>query len=118
MSFFKRLKRFFGGSGGPGGKMDGGNARPGSNGRGENPQPDMISCEEAIAVLYEYLDGELEDLTHERVKAHFDVCARCYPKLAMEKSFLAAVARAGAGEKAPEELRGKVLGIIDEMEGR
>ena len=76
--------------------------------------PEMISCEEALAVLYEYMDGELEGVTHERVKAHFDVCARCYPKLALEKSFLAVVARAGRGEKAPPELRDKVLSLIEE----
>lgn len=118
MSMFERLKRFFVGSvpGGMGEAEEG--ASPGSNGKGEDPQPEMISCEEAVAVLYEYLDGELEGLTYERVKAHFDVCVRCYPKLALEKSFLAAVAKAGGGEKAPPELKDKVLGLLKEVDGR
>ena len=56
-------------------------------------------------------------MTHERVKAHFDVCARCYPKLAMEQSFLDTVARAGGGGKAPPALRDKVSGLLKEAEG-
>ena len=57
MSILRRLKRFFWGGGGPGGESGDEDARPGFNGRGEDPVAQMISCEEAIAVLYEYLDG-------------------------------------------------------------
>ncbi len=110
MSMLAWLKRLIG--------EGGGEDPPGSKGKGEDPKAEMISCEEALSVLYEYLDGELEDITHERVKAHFDICARCYPKLAMEKSFLAAVQKAGGGEKAPPELKGKVLNLLlKEAEG-
>jgi mycothiol system anti-sigma-R factor len=94
-----------------------GSGPPGSNGKGEDAKAEMISCQEALSALYEYLDGELEGVTQERVKAHLDVCARCYPKLALEKSFLAAVKKAGGGEKAPPELKGKVLHLLKELEG-
>lgn len=109
MSVFDWFKRLLGGTPGSG--------PPGSNGKGKDPQAEMISCHEAISFLYEYLDGELEEVTHERVKAHFDVCARCYPKLALEKSFLAAVKKAGREEKAPPELKGKVLDLLKEAKG-
>lgn len=72
----------------------------------------IISCEEALSVVYEYLDGELSGLSHERVKAHFDVCARCYPTLRLEEAFRAAVRRAARGEKAPPELRQQVLDLL------
>ena len=109
MSVFDWFKRLLGSKSG---------ARPpGSRGKGEDPKAEMISCQEALSFLYEYLDGELEEVTHERIKAHFDVCARCYPRLALEKSFLAAVKRAGAREKAPPELKGKVLELLKEAEG-
>jgi mycothiol system anti-sigma-R factor len=112
MSFFDSLKRLFGGSSGKPGES-GGMVPPGP---GDDAGMKMISCEEARAVLYEYLDGELEGLSYERVKAHFDICARCYPKLSLEKSFLAAVEKAGSGEKAPPELRTKVLGLLADLE--
>lgn len=111
MSFFDSLKRLFGGSAGRDGE---GSSMPPSD-SGGGAAMEMISCEEALAVLYEYLDGELEGVSHERVKAHFDICARCYPRLSLEKSFLAAVEKAGTGEKAPPELRTKVLGLLEDL---
>jgi mycothiol system anti-sigma-R factor len=114
MSFFGRLKRFFGARGTSERGVGDRGAPPGGNGKRKGAGLEMISCEEALAVLYEYLDGELEGVTEERVRAHFEVCARCYPKLAMEKSFLAAVTKAGTGEKAPQELKGKILDLIKE----
>jgi anti-sigma factor (TIGR02949 family) len=112
MSLIDSLKRLFRNSSGKPGE---GGGMP-LEGSGDGAAVEMISCEEARAVLYEYLDGELEGLSYERVKAHFDVCARCYPKLSLEKSFLAAVERAGSGEKAPPELKTKVMGLLKDLE--
>lgn len=75
-------------------------------------QPEMISCEEALAALYEYLDGELTGIRHDRVKAHLDICARCFPKLRVEESFRATVRRATRGEKPSPALRDNLLGAL------
>jgi mycothiol system anti-sigma-R factor len=93
MSFTDRLRGFFGHA-------------PG-NGHA-TAIPEMISCEEALAALYEYLDGELVGASHDRVKAHFDVCARCYPKLRVEESFRLAVRKATRGVQTPAALRDKL----------
>lgn len=77
---------------------------------------EMIPCREALARLYEYLDGELEPESREEVEAHFAVCARCYPQLATERSFRTAVQRAMDGGRAPEALRHRVLTLLDEAE--
>jgi mycothiol system anti-sigma-R factor len=93
MSFFERLKGIFG---------------RGANGAGAPVRPEMISCREALSVVYEFLDGELEDAAHERVKAHFDVCGRCYPHLKLEESFRAALRNAAVGASAPPELKARI----------
>ena len=47
----------------------------GANGHGGGGDgPAIPSCEEALERLYEFLDGELDDLTSEQVEAHFEVC--------------------------------------------
>ena len=90
----------------------------GSNGSsGDDPGrsaggDEMISCEDALSRVYEYLDGELEGFTHAQVKAHFDVCRRCYPHLASEQSFKAALSRAVRGQRAPDELKDRVLQLL------
>jgi mycothiol system anti-sigma-R factor len=93
MSFLERLKGILG---------------RGANGAEAHVRPEMISCREALSVVYEFLDGELEDESHARVKAHFDVCRSCYPHLKLEESFRAALRKAAVGEGAPQELKARI----------
>jgi mycothiol system anti-sigma-R factor len=103
MSFFDRLRRIFGGA----------------PGNGEAPAPmEMISCHDALSLVYEFLDGELEEVSHERVKAHFDVCQRCYPHLKLEGAFRAALQKATGSETAPPELRARIGELLSEAGGR
>jgi anti-sigma factor (TIGR02949 family) len=73
---------------------------------------DGITCREAIAVVQEFLDGTLEGVPSEQVRAHFDICSRCYPHLKFERSFREALARASRGEGAPPELKRKVVDLL------
>jgi len=77
---------------------------------------EMISCHEALNFLYEFLDGELKGASTEKVRAHFEVCQRCYPHLQLEKSFRALVRRACSGPCAPEELRARLVAALAEAE--
>lgn len=71
-----------------------------------------ISCGEAIAVVQEFLDGQLEGVSAQQVREHFEVCSRCYPHLSFERSFREALARASRGEVAPPELKQKVVDLL------
>lgn len=71
-----------------------------------------ISCEEALRLVHDFIDGELEDVSRVEVEAHFEVCARCYPHLKLERSFREAVRRACARQTAPPKLRERVLDIV------
>ena len=88
----------------------------GSNGRGAGDgEPEMISCDEALERLFEYLDGELEDPTAEKVAQHFEVCRRCYPRLNFEKAFRNALKGVREGEQAPSGVRDKVLELLQDQ---
>ena len=76
--------------------------------------PGGLSCEEAAARTYEWLDGELDPDMHGRVAAHLETCARCYPMLLFERSFREAVARAAGDEEAPDELRERIMESLEE----
>lgn len=104
MSIFDGIRRLFGG-GGDGAAASG--PEPGGT-------PEMITCQEALTFINEFLDGELEGVTQARVEAHFDVCGRCYPHLKLEEAYRAAVRRAAAGGEAPEALRRRVLQLLSE----
>ena len=98
MSAFDRLKRLLGMSGG------GGNGTSSSGG--------MIPCEEAAARLFEYLDGELDDVSEEEVRRHLEVCKACYPRAQFEKHFIEALGQSQKNGSAPEELKGRILEAI------
>ena len=95
MTAFDRLKRLFGLSG------DGGNGAGSPGG--------MISCDEAVAGLFEYLDGELDDVSEEDVRRHLKVCKACCPRAQFEKHFLEALGRSQRDGHASEELKGRIL---------
>lgn len=103
MSFFDSLKRIFG-------------ARP-SAGAEEAGGTEHISCEEALQLVHDFIDGELTSVSHAEVEAHFEVCRRCYPHLRLERRFREAVRRACVREQAPPELRERVLQIVSGRAG-
>lgn len=79
-----------------------------------------ISCREAAEGLYEWLDGELDSEAGEAVGAHLETCARCYPRLVFERSFLEAVNRAAQRPKAPTDLKDRIMQTLreeDESDG-
>lgn len=76
----------------------------------------MIGCHEALERLFEFLDGELDALETSEVEEHLRVCERCYPHLVFERSFRDAVRRALQGERAPGQVRARILEVLREEE--
>ncbi len=107
MSIVDRLKALFGNGASNGSASGKGTAPDGTGDGGE-----MISCEDALRLVHEFLDGELDSVPESQVKQHFDVCQKCYPHLHLENAFREAVRRAASGESAPEELKMRVAALI------
>lgn len=87
----------------------------GARGRGDaGGEVEMIACDEALEHLFEYLDGELENQTEEKVARHFDICRRCFPRLNFEKAFRDALRQVRRGEQAPERVKQQVLQLLSQ----
>ncbi|UCC24103.1 MAG: zf-HC2 domain-containing protein [Gemmatimonadales bacterium] len=78
--------------------------------------PGGISCEEAMARIQEFIDGELDPAEAGNVEEHFDVCTRCYPHLKLEEGFRKRVREALRQPTVPEDLREGVLEILEREE--
>ena len=115
MSFFESLKRFFSGTSQD--DRSGGTASSGSVSSPDETAVAMISCEEASARLFEYLDDELQDMPAEEVRLHLEVCEACYPRVQFEKHFLEALRRSKGGGRVSESLRERVIQSLVEDEG-
>lgn len=71
-----------------------------------------LDCEEALARVYEYLDGELDAAGHDAVRRHIETCRRCYPYFDFERLFLDYIHELGAGEERRPGLEEKVRVLL------
>ncbi|MGE3601666.1 MAG: zf-HC2 domain-containing protein [Dehalococcoidia bacterium] len=71
-----------------------------------------ITCQEAAAAIFDWLDGELPADRAKLVGDHLETCAVCYPRLVFERSFLEAVSRASRVSEVPAGLRARVVGAL------
>jgi anti-sigma factor (TIGR02949 family) len=83
-------------------------------GGGEGGRPHSISCEEALRLVHDFLDGELQGVSPAEVKAHFDICRECYPHLRLEQAFREAMKRACSRQTAPPELKHRLERLLSE----
>ena len=54
-------------------------------------EKDSMTCHEAVQVLWDYLDRELDDAMRDRVREHLEECAHCRNQYTFEGHFLRTV---------------------------
>lgn len=77
----------------------------------------MIPCDHVIAKLWEYLDGDLDELRSEKVRSHLDACARCFPEYDFRRAYLSFMRRSSTQE-VPPEVRRRIFAAILDSEAR
>lgn len=70
-------------------------------------------CEETIAELYTYLDGELTVEIRERIRIHLDECPPCGDAAGFEAELRRVIA-SKCVERVPDELRARILAACTE----
>jgi mycothiol system anti-sigma-R factor len=65
-------------------------------------------CEETLAELYTYLDGELTVEIRERIRFHLDDCPPC-GEIAVFETELRRVIATRCIDRVPDELRARIL---------
>lgn len=76
----------------------------------------MISCEDALARLWDFLDGELPPNEEEALQRHLEVCSRCWPQYDFQRAYLEYTRRLAEKEHAPPGLRQRLFQRILEQE--
>jgi mycothiol system anti-sigma-R factor len=82
-------------------------------------EPQPFGCQEALERVFEYLDGELTPEVERAIQAHLAECAECEPKFEHDRVFLAFISQRVRMEKAPPELRRRIMReLVDEATRR
>lgn len=71
------------------------------------------NCREALARLFEFLDGELTPESAESIRHHLEICQACYPSFCFAQAFRDTLRRAACGQPAaPAHLREKIAALL------
>lgn len=72
-------------------------------------------CSDALSYVYDYLDGEVDDVRRADIAAHLDACGRCREQFTMEQVVKSLVQRTCCEDRAPETLRVRIVARISEV---
>jgi anti-sigma factor (TIGR02949 family) len=75
--------------------------------------PHDTPCEEVIEQVYLYIDGEMGDDGREVIAHHLDECSPCLREYGLEEVVKSLVKRSCGQDRAPEDLRAKVVARIE-----
>lgn len=75
---------------------------------------DRMHCEEVIAQLLRYLDGEIDEATRARIDHHLDECRGCFSRAEFEKALKDRVREAGHAQ-ATASLQERIKALIDQF---
>jgi mycothiol system anti-sigma-R factor len=74
-------------------------------------EPTRIPCNQVVSQLWEYIDGELSDERAALIRAHLDVCRRCFPEYDFHRAFVGFLGEHARQPIAPG-LRQKVFEML------
>jgi anti-sigma factor (TIGR02949 family) len=77
----------------------------------------MISCQEAVRRLWEYLDGTLGEADHAAIEQHLSFCRRCCGEAEFAEE-LRKFLRAAADVELPDDVRTRLAATLDDLESR
>ena len=75
-----------------------------------------MSCELPRAMIHGYLDGELDAFRAAEFERHLEECPECVTALESQESLRSSLHRAQLYEKAPSQLRQKILARMRPVE--
>jgi mycothiol system anti-sigma-R factor len=72
-------------------------------------KPHEVPCTEVLALVYSYIDGEMEESGYVHIREHLDECGPCLREYGLEELVKRLVHKCCGEEAAPDKLRTKVL---------
>ncbi len=71
--------------------------------------PHEVPCTEVLAMVYSYIDGEMDDGSCAEIRQHLDECGPCLREYGLDELVKKLVHKCCGQEPVPGELRTKVL---------
>lgn len=75
-------------------------------------EAENLRCEEVIAHLLSYLDGEIDDAKRAQIDHHLEECRGCFSRAEFEKALRDKVRQVG-DRQPPASLQDRIKALID-----
>ncbi len=72
-------------------------------------------CSQVLSAVYNFLDGEIDERDRHVIRVHLDECSPCLRQFGIEQEVKALVARHCGSDRAPDELRVKIMTRIRQV---
>jgi anti-sigma factor (TIGR02949 family) len=77
-------------------------------------EPEKIRCEEVIARLLTYLDGEIGDAGRAQIDRHLDECRGCLSRAEFEKALRDRLRQTGDAQASPS-LQERIKALMEQF---
>lgn len=74
-----------------------------------------IDCTEVLLDVHRFLDGEIDEARTTRIRQHLDECSPCLRQFGIEREVKQLVARCCGAERAPDDLRGRIVAQLQRV---
>ena len=78
-------------------------------------KPHEVPCTEVLALVYSYIDGEMEDTSTAQIRQHLHECGPCLREYGLEEVVKKLVHKHCGSDLVPSELRSRVLTRIQQV---
>jgi mycothiol system anti-sigma-R factor len=72
-----------------------------------------MNCRESLQKLYEFLDGQMENVPMSEIKKHLDCCRHCWDHFEFEKQLKAMLKKSCCKEVCPDTLRKRIESLLE-----
>ncbi len=77
-----------------------------------NQSANLISCEDAIKRVFDYIDGELHGKPREELEHHLEACRHCFDRVQFERALKSRLSSLKV-DSNPEALRARIETLLD-----
>jgi mycothiol system anti-sigma-R factor len=74
------------------------------------------NCEETLAEIQRFLDGELDTTFKIEIEQHLSSCSPCMQRAEFRRHLKVMISSKCTGDEVPESLRTRVMGLIGDLD--
>lgn len=73
-----------------------------------------LDCEQVLQMVWQFLDGEIDEARYVEIQMHVTACAECGPRYEFQRRLMALIQQKSREGPVPMELKRKLFRLLEE----